>query len=83
MEFTAQQIAGLLEGEIEGNPEATVCDMAKIEEGKPGTITFLANPKYEEFIYTTEATIALVNKSFCSRERSPNNINLSQSRRCI
>ena len=71
MEFTAQQIAGLLEGEIEGNPEATVCDMAKIEEGKPGTITFLANPKYEEFIYTTEATIALVNKSFVPEKDLP------------
>lgn len=64
MEFTAEQIAGLLEGEIEGDKAAIVNDMAKIEEGKEGTITFLANPKYEEFIYTTKSTIALVNKSF-------------------
>jgi len=76
MEFTAQQIAGLLEGEIEGNPEATVSDMAKIEEGKPGTITFLANPKYEEFIYSTEATIALVNKTFTPEKELPSTLTL-------
>jgi len=76
MEFTAQQIAGLLEGEIEGNPDATVSDMAKIEEGKPGTITFLANPKYEEFIYTTEATIALVNKTFVPEQDLPSTLTL-------
>lgn len=76
MEFTAQQIAGLLEGEIEGNPEATVSDMAKIEEGKPGTITFLANPKYEEFIYTTKATIALVNKTFVPEKDLPATLTL-------
>jgi len=76
MEFTAQQIAGLLEGEIEGNPEATVSDMAKIEEGKPGTITFLANPKYEEFIYSTEATIALVNKTFIPEKELPSTLTL-------
>lgn len=64
MEFTAEQIAGLLGGEIEGDRNAIVNDMAKIEEGKEGTITFLANSKYEEFIYTTKSTIALVNKSF-------------------
>ncbi len=76
MEFTAQQIAGLLDGEIEGNPEATVSDMAKIEEGKPGTITFLANPKYEEFIYTTKATIALVNKTFVPEKDLPATLTL-------
>ncbi|MCT4582220.1 MAG: UDP-3-O-(3-hydroxymyristoyl)glucosamine N-acyltransferase [Flavobacteriales bacterium] len=64
MEFTAEQIAGLLGGEVEGDQNAKVNGMAKIEEGKAGTITFLANPKYEDFIYTTKATIALVNKSF-------------------
>lgn len=64
MEFTAEQIAGLLGGEIEGDKNATVNNMAKIEEGKEGTITFLANPKYEDFIYTTKSTIALVNKTF-------------------
>ena len=76
MEFTAQQIAELLEGEVEGNPEATVSDMSKIEEGRPGTITFLANPKYEEFIYTTKATIALVNKTFVPEKDLPTTLTL-------
>jgi UDP-3-O-[3-hydroxymyristoyl] glucosamine N-acyltransferase len=61
MEFTAEQIAGFLEGKIEGNPAARVNDVSKIEEGKPGTLAFLANPKYEKYIYDTEATIVLIN----------------------
>lgn len=64
MEFSAQQIASLLEGEIVGNPEATVSGLSKIEEGKKGTLSFLANPKYEEHLYSTEASIVIVNKSF-------------------
>ena len=76
MEFTAQQIADLLKGKIEGNSDALVSDMAKIEEGKPGTITFLANNKYEEFIYTTAATIALVNESFVPSKDLPNDLTL-------
>ena len=47
MEFSAQMIAGLVDGTIVGNPEATVSDFAKIEEGRPGCISFLANDKYE------------------------------------
>ncbi len=61
MEFTAEQIAGFLNGKIEGNPAARVNDVSKIEEGKPGTLAFLANPKYEKYIYDTEATIVLIN----------------------
>ena len=76
MEFTAQQIAELLKGKIEGNSNALVSDMAKIEEGKPGTITFLANNKYEEFIYSTAATIALVNESFIPSRDLPNDLTL-------
>ena len=76
MKFTAQQIAELLKGEIEGNSNALVSDMAKIEEGKPGTITFLANNKYEEFIYSTAATIALVNESFVPSRDLPNDLTL-------
>ena len=53
MEFTAQNIASFLKGEVEGNPETKVSDVSKIEEGKPGTLCFLANPKYEKYIYTT------------------------------
>ncbi len=64
MEFTAEQIAGILEGEIVGNPEAKVTKLAKIEEGEAGALTFLANKKYTDFIYTTKATITIVNKDF-------------------
>ena len=64
MEFTAQQIAGFLNGIVEGKPETRVSNLSKIEEGKPGTMTFLANPKYTQFIYTTEASIVVVSKDF-------------------
>ncbi|MGL5619540.1 MAG: LpxD N-terminal domain-containing protein, partial [Tannerellaceae bacterium] len=53
MEFTAQQIAAFLNGVIEGDASVKVSNFSKIEEGKPGTLTFLANPKYESFIYET------------------------------
>jgi len=62
MEFTAEQIAGFLKGTIEGNPGISVNNVSKIEEGKPGTLAFLANPKYEKYIYDTEASIVLVNE---------------------
>jgi len=64
MKFTAEQIAGVLEGEVVGNPQAEVHKLSKIEEGKEGSLTFLSNPKYTNFIYTTEATVTIVNKSF-------------------
>lgn len=64
MEFTANQIAGILEGSVEGNGEVKVSKLAKIEEGKVGTLTFLANPKYKNYLYTTEASIAIVNQDF-------------------
>ncbi|MBZ4675846.1 MAG: lpxD [Anaerophaga sp.] len=64
MEFTAKQIAELIQGEIEGNENQVVRDVSKIEEGRPETLTFLANPKYEHYIYTTEASVVIVNKSF-------------------
>lgn len=64
MKFTAQQLASYLSGEIEGNPDVSVSNLSKIEEGQPGTLTFLANPKYSSFIYTTKASIVLVNKDF-------------------
>lgn len=63
MKFSAQQIAGLLGGTIEGNPEAAVSNLSKIEEGQPGTLSFLANPIYTPHIYETDATIVIVNKS--------------------
>ncbi len=64
MEFSARQIADFLKGEIEGDPDATVRDISRIEEGKAGTLAFLANPKYEKHLYTTGATIVLVNMDF-------------------
>jgi UDP-3-O-[3-hydroxymyristoyl] glucosamine N-acyltransferase len=64
MEFTAQQIADFLKGDVVGDPTTRVHDFSKIEEGLPGTITFLANPKYEHFIYHTKASIVLVNQDF-------------------
>jgi UDP-3-O-[3-hydroxymyristoyl] glucosamine N-acyltransferase len=64
LKFTAHQIAGLLEGEVVGNPDEEVSKLAKIEEGVKGSLTFLANPKYKSFIYTTKASITIVNKDF-------------------
>ena len=64
MEFTAQQIADFLKGSVEGDPTVSVGSFSKIEEGVPGTITFLANLKYERYIYRTKASIVLVNNDF-------------------
>lgn len=64
MTFTAKQIADFLQGEIVGNPETKVSNFSRIEEGKAGTITFLANLKYTSYIYETEADIVLVNSDF-------------------
>lgn len=64
MEFTAATIAGFLKGEIEGNPETVVNNIARIEEGHKGALSFLANPKYEHYIYTTKSSIVLVNRTF-------------------
>jgi UDP-3-O-[3-hydroxymyristoyl] glucosamine N-acyltransferase len=64
MEFTATQIAELLQGSIEGNPDIKVSKLSKIEEGTAGSVTFLANPKYTQFIYNTNASIAIVNNDF-------------------
>lgn len=62
MEFTASQIAGMIEGRVEGNPDAKVTTFSKIEEGKPGAISFLSNPKYTHFIYETKSSVVLVNE---------------------
>ncbi len=64
MELKAKQLAEILNGTVEGDPEATVSNFARIEHGKPGTICFLANPKYEHYIYECQASIVLVNKTF-------------------
>ncbi len=64
MQFTAAQIAGILNGTIEGNPDASVSKLSKIEEGVPGSISFLANPLYTQYIYGTQASIVIINKDF-------------------
>lgn len=64
MVFTAQQIASFVGGEVEGNPNASVTTFAKIEEGVPGALSFLANPQYEQYIYNTKSSVVLVNKDF-------------------
>ena len=64
MKFTANQIAEILGGEIEGDENVEVFKLAKIEEGEEGSLTFLSNPKYTNFIYDTKASIAIVNKDF-------------------
>src|SRR4030042_1523095 len=63
MEFTAATIAGFLKGEIVGDPDTVVNTVAKIEEGHEGALSFLANPKYEHYLYTTRSSVVLVNKS--------------------
>jgi UDP-3-O-[3-hydroxymyristoyl] glucosamine N-acyltransferase len=63
MKFSASQIAALLNGTIEGNADAAVSNLSKIEEGRPETLSFLANPQYTPHIYTTDASIVIVNKS--------------------
>ena len=64
MEFNAATIAGFLKGEIEGDPEIKVNAVAKIEDGFAGALSFLANPKYEQYLYTTKSSVVLVDKSF-------------------
>ncbi len=64
MEFKAKEIAEILGGTVDGNPEATVTTFARIESGKPGAICFFANPKYEHYVYECKADIIIVNRSF-------------------
>jgi len=64
MKFTAEQIAEILEGKVEGNPQAEVSQLSKIEEGTSTSLTFLSNPKYNSHLYTTNASICIVNEDF-------------------
>ena len=64
MEFTAKTIAEFLKGTVEGNPDVAVTNVSPIEDGKKGTLSFLANPKYAKHVYSTEASIVLVSKDF-------------------
>ena len=76
MEFSAEQIAGILAGEVFGDKAAKVNALSKIEEGKTGTLSFLSNPKYEEYIYSTGATICIVNKTFEPTKKLPDTLTL-------
>ncbi len=64
MKFTAQQIADALQGTVDGDASVTVSTLSKIEEGKPGSLSFLANPAYEKYIYETNASLVIVNNNF-------------------
>lgn len=68
MDYTAKQIAEILGGRVEGNPDAKIKGMARIESGKPGTICFYANPKYENYVYTTGCEALIVNEDFVPRQ---------------
>ncbi|HTM66717.1 MAG TPA: UDP-3-O-(3-hydroxymyristoyl)glucosamine N-acyltransferase [Flavipsychrobacter sp.] len=68
MQFTALQIATLIKGKIEGDPESKVSHVAKIEEATEGSLSFIANPKYEEYLYSTNASIIIINDSLDIRE---------------
>ena len=69
MDFKAADIAVFLNGEVVGNEHVKIIGVSKIEDGKPGTLAFLANMKYENFIYTTGASVILVNKNFTPKEK--------------
>lgn len=84
MEFSAKQIAEFIHGVIVGDENATVHTFAKIEEGVPGTISFLSNPKYTHYIYDTKSSIVLVNKDFVpEKEISTTLIKVDNAYECI
>lgn len=64
MEFTAQQIADFIQGKVDGNASVKVSNFSKIEDGQPGTLSFLSNPKYSQYIYDSNASVILVNNDF-------------------
>ncbi|MBP8823384.1 MAG: UDP-3-O-(3-hydroxymyristoyl)glucosamine N-acyltransferase [Flavobacteriales bacterium] len=76
MQFSATQIAALLDGEVDGDAQVLVSDLAKIEEGKPGSLTFLANAKYTDHLYSTEASIAVVARDFLPTQPLPKRLTL-------
>ncbi|MDG1332767.1 MAG: UDP-3-O-(3-hydroxymyristoyl)glucosamine N-acyltransferase [Crocinitomicaceae bacterium] len=76
MKFSAEQIAGIINGTVDGNPSAEVNTLAKIEEGVPGALSFLANPKYEEHIYKTDSSVCIVNNTFEPANELPDSLTL-------
>jgi UDP-3-O-[3-hydroxymyristoyl] glucosamine N-acyltransferase len=84
MEFTAQQIADYLGGEIQGDPSVKVHTFSKIEEGEPGTLSFLSNPKYNHYLYDCNASIILINKDLqLEREAKATLIRVEDSYQCL
>ncbi len=84
MEFTAKQIASFIQGKVVGDENATVNTFAKIEEGKPGAISFLSNPKYTHYIYNTESSIVLVNEDVELTEKvKPTLIKVKNAYECV
>src|SRR5271170_1080022 len=69
MQFSAAQIATLIDGKLEGDPEVLVNNFGKIEEAKAGQLSFLANPKYEEYLYSTKASIIIINDTQLLKEK--------------
>ncbi|MBQ9477783.1 MAG: UDP-3-O-(3-hydroxymyristoyl)glucosamine N-acyltransferase [Bacteroidales bacterium] len=67
MELSAKQLAQILHGSVEGDPEIIVKSFAKIENGRPGQLSFFANPKYEQYVYTSKASVLLVNRDFAPK----------------
>ena len=76
MEFTSEQLAGLLEGKLEGNPEVLLNDLSQIETGKPGSVCFLSDLKYAEYLYSTQASAALVSFEFVPEKELPKTLTL-------
>ena len=68
MEFTIQQIAAMLGGEVKGNGSEKINMLAKIQDAKKGQVAFLSNPKYEQYIYTTQASAVIVKKDFTAKK---------------
>lgn len=76
MELLAKDLAQLLNGTVEGNANIMVNDLSKIEEGKPNSISFLSNPQYTEYIYTTKASLVIVSNDFVAEKKLPENLTL-------
>jgi UDP-3-O-[3-hydroxymyristoyl] glucosamine N-acyltransferase len=76
MKFSAKEIAALVGGKVEGNPDATVSKLAKIEEGVVDSLSFLSNPAYASFIYTTNASIVIVNSDFIPEQKLNSSLTL-------
>lgn len=76
MKFSAQKIAQLIDGEIVGDELVEVSDLSKIEEGRPGTLSFLANPAYTEYIYSTRASVVIVSKDFKAERDVPSTLTM-------